>query len=281
MRSHLIHLTVVALALFHAGAALADVPPALDEEARRLLAVGMERYESGDFVGAASTFRRARGIQEHPDLFYAEAQAERRSGHCEKAIGLYERFLASDPPTAEAELATSNLVRCRQETTLQAPYPAPTAAPVAEPRTPAPPDAIVPSRRSPPARSLRVAPAEGGSSESPGVWQDPWFWSAAAGAVVTGAAAGVLFGVGEGHAREADDAGSLDAFVSERASVDELRSAGTVMAIVAGTFLVAATGRAIWVSLTGRTESALIAAPPWKRSSTAPPVAQLTFDLAP
>ncbi len=75
-----------------------------------------------------------------PVLLYAQAQAERFAGRCEKALPLYRRLLdddvAADASTVEA--ANANIATCEAQLPAPAPAPAPTPVPTDMPPPPAP-----------------------------------------------------------------------------------------------------------------------------------------------
>ena len=80
----------------------------------------------------------AYAIDPDPDYLYARAQAERFRGRCEVAIGLYRRFLASDPSPQQRDDTLRNIELCEAQTreppvsppvsTVSPPPPRPTAA---------------------------------------------------------------------------------------------------------------------------------------------------------
>jgi tetratricopeptide (TPR) repeat protein len=119
---------VVAVVCTLAAPALA-VAGAADDQ----LALGLARYEAGDFDGAMDAFDAGYAVDPRPAFLFAAAQAARRSGDCRRAIDYYDRFLASDPSERQAEAAREQRDRCAEtlpaETAPAEPDPAP-AAPV-------------------------------------------------------------------------------------------------------------------------------------------------------
>jgi len=258
-------------ALVATSPARADDPPPMRDAARTLLEAGMARFEAGDFAGAAEKFAEARTIDPHRDLFYAEAQAQRRGGHCEAAIPLYEAFLQAGPPEAEASLARGNMSQCKViapntavvpvrpdasgDSPTFMPPPSPTPEPAALP-PPSPPETTPVAAPAPGPAALaptRDARRDGEAASGHAFWQDGWFWGALA-VGTTGTATGfALLGAADGEARSANDARTLDAFVDGRGAHDDLSTAGSVVLVVGSGFLLLATVRALW---TGATPSA-------------------------
>jgi tetratricopeptide (TPR) repeat protein len=101
--------------------------PAVAGPADDQLALGLARYEAGDFGGAMEAFDAGYAVEPRPAFLFAAAQAARRSGDCRRAIGYYDRFLAGDPSESQAEAAREQRDRCA-EILPPEPAPAPVAA---------------------------------------------------------------------------------------------------------------------------------------------------------
>src|SRR5206468_9459004 len=69
-------------------------------------------YKRGDFAGASELFAKSYSIETDPDALFGWAQAERKLGHCEKAIALYERLLSLDIPQENKEAVHAPLAEC-------------------------------------------------------------------------------------------------------------------------------------------------------------------------
>jgi len=96
-------------------AAPSDHPQFLaDPAARAHFEEAQERFESRDYKGAAAALDAAYAIEPASDLLYPWAQAERLDGNCKRAIELYRRFLAAEPPAEHARLAEENIVACEE-----------------------------------------------------------------------------------------------------------------------------------------------------------------------
>jgi hypothetical protein len=92
-------------------------PPQLleDPAARAHFEEAQERFESRDYAGAAAALDAAYAIEPAADLLYPWAQAERLDGNCRRAIELYRRFLAANPPQEHAMLAEQNIATCEDQ----------------------------------------------------------------------------------------------------------------------------------------------------------------------
>ena len=114
----------------------------LNSAAKRHLDRGVALYAEGRFAQASAELRAGLRVQEHPDLYYALGQAERRRGACKEAVDAYRAFLRSDPPEAEAERAEANIARCEERAAPAVAAPAaaaPAGVPAVGTPTPTPP----------------------------------------------------------------------------------------------------------------------------------------------
>jgi tetratricopeptide (TPR) repeat protein len=136
------------LALAHAAHAQPASAPS--GEAKTHLDRGVSLYQSGAYDEAAAEFQAGLRILDHADLWYALAQAERKLGHCAKAIDAYRHFLKSHPPAEEAERAELNVKRCEEELAAQKPLSAPTASAIPAVVAPPPSSSMTPSGQPPP-----------------------------------------------------------------------------------------------------------------------------------
>lgn len=73
-----------------------------------------ELIRARDYAGAAAAFARRYEETGDPALLYGQAQALRRAGDCRAAIEVFERFVATEPPAADVEAATSAIEACRE-----------------------------------------------------------------------------------------------------------------------------------------------------------------------
>ena len=104
----------------------------------------------GDYAGAAAAFGRRYDETGDPAFLFGQAQALRRAGDCRAAIEVFERFVATQPPTADVEAATDAIEACRE--ILSEPQ-----APIERTQTPEP--TPLPTR--PPPRPWYTDPAGG------------------------------------------------------------------------------------------------------------------------
>jgi tetratricopeptide (TPR) repeat protein len=81
-------------------------------QARKYLERGIALYAAGKYDEAVTELRAGLLVKEHPDLWYALGQSERKRGDCVKAIDAYRAFLRSSPPAEEAKRAQANIARC-------------------------------------------------------------------------------------------------------------------------------------------------------------------------
>lgn len=88
-------------------------PQFSDAQAQAHFDAAVERFAADDFEGASAALHRAYEVEPIAELLYARAQAERRLEHWGLAADLYAQYLATDPPTAQADNARRPLLFCR------------------------------------------------------------------------------------------------------------------------------------------------------------------------
>jgi hypothetical protein len=217
----------VLTALLRPQAAIAtDEAPAaaMAPEVRAQYDAGMAHYTAREFAAAARAFHAAYAVDPRREILFAEAQATRLAGDCAAAVGLYQAFLATQPPQQQVEATQLALARCRD---VQAPAPLlpPVLASSAGSTPPSPP---------PP---------------HPIWWRDRVGLSLAAGALVSW---GIALGFGVAAARADKDARAVANYdvAEERRHAAEDRARWAQRAAIAGAaFTTAATGRFVWVGL--------------------------------
>lgn len=156
-------------------------------EAKEAFLKGKRFFEAEEFEAARTLFERAYELSGHrPSTIFALAQCERSLKNYDRAIALFEEYLATDPPDAESVRETVKLlkeVQALQEEEEEAappPLPMPETGPGeprivdAEPATAAPVQAQAPSEK-----------------KRKSVFASPWFWVATA-AVAGGVATAVI-----------------------------------------------------------------------------------------
>jgi hypothetical protein len=207
---------------------------------------GETAYREKRWSDASEAFAAAYERTGDPTYLYTQAQAERRGGRCDLAIGLYERFLATRPADVAAATARGYVAQCREEigeakVTGSAPEPTPVRDPIAAP--------------------------VGGTVENAEArrawWRDPWggaLVSIGSASLVTGA---VLVGLAHREAGRAsgaaDDRGYGDHI--ERAQTRQIAGA-TVMSVGAA---LAVGGAVRWAVLARRGRERNVAIAPTLR----------------
>ena len=76
------------------------------------LARGLAFYEAREFEQAIAEFHAGYQVDPRPELLFALAQAERRSGDCASALIYYQRFLATHPPLQQVRAANRQRASC-------------------------------------------------------------------------------------------------------------------------------------------------------------------------
>lgn len=85
---------------------------ALGPSADAWLRIGLERYERGNLVGAIEAFERGYQREARPMFLFALGQAHRKRGDCDRARAMYDAFLATHPPRAQADAAVEQREMC-------------------------------------------------------------------------------------------------------------------------------------------------------------------------
>jgi hypothetical protein len=83
-------------------------------EAQSRFAEGVDLARASNFEGAALAFRDSFEQSPSRSALFAWAQSERLSGHCGKAMPLYERFLKNSPPPEQQQAASIAIRRCAE-----------------------------------------------------------------------------------------------------------------------------------------------------------------------
>jgi tetratricopeptide (TPR) repeat protein len=207
-----------------------DEPTPMRAEARARYEEGLGHYGAGRYPAAIAALQAAYAIDPRREILFAEAQATRLGGDCPRAMALYERFLATDPPARQVEATQLALNRCRQ---------ALAAAPVRPPAEPGP-------RQPPPGTGLR-APAP------PPASRGPWYRDVTGGVLAAGAlacagvATGFLWAAHRADQRARQPGIDYGTFESPR-QLAERRMAVGAAALAAGVALgMAASGRYLWL----------------------------------
>ena len=101
-----------AIAIVLLIASLARAAPGMRPEAAAQRELGLREYAVGKWAEAIAAVRAAYELDPQPELLYALAQAQRKSGDCASATASYRAFLRTSPPEAPSATARQNLERC-------------------------------------------------------------------------------------------------------------------------------------------------------------------------
>jgi len=112
MRALVLALSILALSSSGHAEPQAGAARPISEAARPYFDRGAAAYAAGAYSQAIEAFEHGQQLDPHPDFLYALAQAHRKLGDCTRAVALYQTFLATRPPAAEASRARANLERC-------------------------------------------------------------------------------------------------------------------------------------------------------------------------
>jgi tetratricopeptide (TPR) repeat protein len=250
-------LVLVALA---AANGRAEPPARLKPEARIHLDRGLKLYQRQKYDEAIDELREGLAIDPQPDLLYALGQAERKRGHCERAIEYYRSCLALVKDASAAAALRVQIERCRVEqgesaaTTTATTPSAPTEStppesppqetpPGAAPQTPAnAPPASPPNapRASPPPTQATQPPHEPlvAPPPAPRPWhRDPLGATTLALGLAGLGAGGALVGIAD--ARLDDAAGSYQQYADARGA-PAMWTAGIVTLTVGGALVATA-----------------------------------------
>ncbi len=212
-----------------------------DAEAKRLFDRGVAAYTKGDLAGAAAALSESYAREGDPETLFAWAQAERKQGHCESAVELYNTLLAFELPAANKKVVEQQLGECKQLVAAKQKdkEPAKPAEPPKPGPAPAPEPAHDASHDTPVATTAEAAPAPAPpAAEGRAWWRDP---------VGDGLVASGVVGLGIGtalllSARSADQAAhAAKSYAGYKTNEDTAHDRGMygVIGLVAGGALAA------------------------------------------
>jgi tetratricopeptide (TPR) repeat protein len=75
---------------------------------------GAGAYNNNDYAEASEAFAKSFALEPDPETLFAWAQAERKLGHCGKAIELYDKLLVMQLPSENREAVTKLRAECQQ-----------------------------------------------------------------------------------------------------------------------------------------------------------------------
>lgn len=129
-----------------------DTPESAD--AKAYFSDGTAAFSRGDYAAASRAFAAGFEIEKWSGFLFAWAQSERKAGHCEKAVSLYSRFIATKPPDQVKEHALGWIKACNgvyveppPEPVVESPVEKPIEKPVEKPvEKPLEPVVVPPAR---------------------------------------------------------------------------------------------------------------------------------------
>jgi tetratricopeptide (TPR) repeat protein len=129
------HLLVIALC---ALPAIALAGPQEKAEAQKHITRATTAHQAAKYDVALTELEAAYALDPQPDLLFAMGQVQVKLDRCAEAIGLYERFIATNPPADAAASANEAITTCKAK--LPPPPPPQPEPPPPEPEpAPAPP----------------------------------------------------------------------------------------------------------------------------------------------
>ncbi len=243
--------TVVVPAIARAQPA-APVDKAKAKTAKQYVDAGLAAQNSGDYETAVSMYEKAYALVPHPVLLFNMAQAHRLAKHDDKALELYDKYLAADPSGAQAKTARefATDLRAKRDAADKAisDAKAAAAANAAEAAKAADEKRAADAKAAEAARQASVAQRTAGPSSTPGQPSDEGvehpgrtlrIAGIGVGAVgVIGVGVGIVFGL---KARSLADDLSAPGAMFDPGKVDDGKSANrtAIIGLVGGTVLVA------------------------------------------
>jgi hypothetical protein len=82
------------------------------EPPEEVLAEAKALWQAGDDAAVARLFERAYASDPRPEYLYGWARAEAALGHCDRAVSLLRRFLATEPLPAQVKAAERDIEAC-------------------------------------------------------------------------------------------------------------------------------------------------------------------------
>lgn len=134
-----------------------DTVPAPESAARQ----AAELTHARRYAEAAEAYGRAFDETGNSVHLYSQAMSLRRAGSCPEAIGVFEHFIAQDPPDPDVEAARKQVAECEALIARAAPEPVPEASPELN-SEPAPPPPTAPEDDEEPRRAAWARDPWGG-----------------------------------------------------------------------------------------------------------------------
>ncbi len=225
--------TSIALFVLATGSDASAAPGQVlkDKEALAHFERAQEHFQSEDYAAAIPELKAAYGLEPNPMLLYAWAQAERLAGSCTRAVGLYRRFLETNPAAEQRQLAEANLLDCEAEL----PDPQVEAEPEIEPLDP------------------EEDTEASVTDDEPRRWVTDPVGGALLGLGVVGVASGgVLMGLARRRGKQAPNADVEDDYLQTLSQAERMNTAGIVTLSVGSALVMGAVIRYALVAKKGR-----------------------------
>jgi tetratricopeptide (TPR) repeat protein len=234
MRSTALIVALIVMLLPQIARSQPDEP---SPRAEKIEKEAIELYGRGEYAEAAKAFEAAYALAQRPALIYAWAQAERFAGQCDKALDLYDRFLATGPNENDTNAARYAREICARKLGRDGPQADPPDPSQGDPSDDAGAQSAAPSLRPEPPRAV----------DEPRPWyRDGWGYALAGIGLASLATAPIAFRVADDHLDEARAADRHDEFERGIDSHRRWRQIGTTTAIVGGVALAGALARFLW-----------------------------------
>jgi tetratricopeptide (TPR) repeat protein len=170
---------------------------AAEDAGRVHFAEGRRLASDSRFAEALEAFARGHAASGRPLFLFNMAECAREIGEAERAVALYERYLAADPEGPMAARATARLAALGERAPRAEARAASEAAVSAVPAVELPPDPEIAPGAISSSSSRSISSAAASSIDRrPEVWEDWPFWMIVGAVVVAGAAVGIAVGVG-------------------------------------------------------------------------------------
>ncbi|MEM6989883.1 MAG: hypothetical protein AAF721_05285 [Myxococcota bacterium] len=245
------------------AAMLVGAAPTAEPSFEALIEEARTHFDAGRHSEAAAALEAAYGQAPEPDVLFNWANAERLAGHCERAVELYDRFIAQTAAAAEAGDALSQqyatVAEQRRDECAES-LPPTAVAPLVEAEmaetspTPAAsrPASVPEAKRPDPPRVVDSAPTDSGPADEPHRRADALGWTLTSiGAAGVGAGAAML-AVAYRRDRNALTEPSHEAYLDQVQGASRLSVAGWSVLGVGAAVALGGVVRLVWVARRGR-----------------------------
>lgn len=200
-----------------------------NEQAAAHFERAQEAFDREDYAAAIPELKAAYALENNSLLLYAWAQAERFNGDCRRALELYKRYLETDPPDQQRQLAEANVVDCRAELGEVPPVPPPVGDGEPDPA----------DEEGEGEDTTVVKPPPGEDTAGPKPWYKDWLAPTLAGAgLAVAGTGGALVALGVRQGQDAPSAITEMDYFAEGDSARTKHTAGWVLVGVGGALVV-------------------------------------------